>query len=321
MRAFNWAWGLPRPPGVNKGKAVASHSSSRARTGDGRIALLLLALPLGLLAATLIVPMLSAINISLHDIRVIGSDGPFAGLDNYARVLSDGTFWHALGMSVVWVVGNAVVQTALALTAALVLNEKFPGVRVARIWIILTWIIPTVVVVIIWRWLLSPSGGMVNPLLIQLGIIDRPMGFFASGPSAMTSLILINSWRWFPFVAIMLLAGLQRIPGDIYEAAAVDGAGAIARFRAITWPLLQPTLLVLTVMGTLLSFNVFDVIWLLTAGGPAGATETLPVLIYETAFKAYRMGDAAAMSVVASVLMIGLALLLLDRLAPKEAGR
>ena len=306
---------------VDKGIAVASHSPTSARTSDGRLAVLLLALPLGLLAATLIVPMIAAVNLSLHDIRVIGSDGPFAGVDNYVRVLGDTTFWHAIGMSVIWVVGNAVVQTALALTAALLLNEQFPGVRVARIWIILTWIIPTVVVVIIWRWLLSPSGGMVNPLLIQLGIIDRPMGFFASGPAAMTSLILINSWRWFPFVAIMLLAGLQRIPRDLYEAAAVDGAGALARFRMITWPLLQPTLLVLTVMGTLLSFNVFDIIWLLTAGGPAGASETLPVLIYETAFKAYRMGDAAAMSVVASVLMIGLALLLLDRLAPKEAGR
>lgn len=299
---------------------MASKQTSSG-SGDARLALILLAPPLGLLALTLVVPMVSAINISLYDIRVIGSEGPFAGLDNYLRVLSDGTLWHSLGISALWVVGNAVVQTALALTAALVLNEKFPGVRIARIWIILTWIIPTVVVVIIWRWLLSPSGGMVNPLLIQLGLIGRPIGFFGSGPSAMASLVLINSWRWFPFVAVMLLAGLQRIPSDIYEAAAVDGAHAVARFRSITWPLLQPTLLVMTVMGTLLSFNVFDIIWLLTAGGPAGATETLPVLIYETAFKAYRMGDAAAMSVVASLLLIGLALVLLDRLAPREAGK
>lgn len=299
---------------------MAAKPTSRERGGDGRIALLLLALPLGLLAATLVVPLLSAVNISVHDIRVIGSDGPFVGLDNYAGVLSNGAFWHSLGISAIWLVGNAVVQTVLAVTAALVLNEKFPGVRVARLWIILTWIIPTVVVVIIWRWLLSTSGGIVNPLLLQLGIISRPVGFFASGPAAMASLILINSWRWFPFVAIMILAGLQRIPGDLYEAAAVDGAGAVRRFLSITWPLLQPTLLVLTVMGTLLSFNVFDIIWLLTAGGPAGASETLPVLIYETAFKAYRMGDAAAMSVVASLLMIGFALLLIDRLAPKGTG-
>lgn len=295
--------------------------SGIAGRNDGRIALYLLAAPLGLLAATLILPIVSAVNISLHDIRVIGSDGPFSGADNYLAILSDAVFWRSLGNSVVWVLGNSLVQTVLALTAALVLNQKFPGVKIARVWIILTWIIPTVVVVIIWRWLLSPSGGMINPLLIQLGIIDRPVGFFASGPMAFATLIAINSWRWFPFVAVMLLAGLQRIPGDLYEAAAVDGAGPLRRFREITWPLLQPTLLVLTVMGTLLSFNVFDVIWLLTAGGPAGATQTLPVLIYETAFKAYRMGEAAAMSVIASLLMIGLALALLKMLAPKEAGR
>lgn len=300
---------------------MAPDRSSTGTGRDGRLALILLAPPLGLLALTLVVPMVSAISISLHDIRIIGSDGAFAGLDNYVRVLTDGPFWRALGISGLWVAGNAVAQTILAVIAALVLNEKFPGVRIARVWIILTWIIPTVVVVIIWRWLLSPSGGMVNPLLIQLGIVDRAVGFFGSGPAAMTSLILINSWRWFPFVAVMLLAGLQRIPADLYEAAAVDGANAVDRFRAITWPLLQPTLLVLTVMGTLLSFNVFDIIWLLTAGGPAGASETLPVLIYQTAFKAYRMGDAAAMSVLASLLLIGLGLVLLDRLAPREAGK
>ncbi|MBB5753142.1 carbohydrate ABC transporter permease [Prosthecomicrobium pneumaticum] len=289
-----------------------------ARRSAGLLPYLLIAPALGLLAATLVIPIVSAVDISLHDIRVIGAAGPFSGADNYLRVLADPTFWAALGTSAVWVVGNALVQTLLAVIAALVLDQRFPGVRIARVWIILTWIVPTVVIVIIWRWLLSPSGGLVNPLLIQLGLIDRPVGFFASGPMAMTSLILINSWRWFPFVAVMLLAALQRIPADVYEAAAVDGANPLQRFFAITWPLLKPTLLVLTVMGTLLSFNVFDVIWLLTAGGPAGATRTLPVLIYETAFKAYRMGDAAAMSVIASLLMIGLAVMLLETLAPKE---
>src|SRR5689334_9007255 len=118
----------PPPPyrmgarGRGSDRPMASKPTSPGGSGDGRIAFLLLVLPLGLLAATLIVPMISAINISLRDIRVIGSDGPFAGLDNYARILTDGTFWHALGISVVWVVGNAVVQTILALTAALVLN-------------------------------------------------------------------------------------------------------------------------------------------------------------------------------------------------------
>ena len=206
------------------------------------------------------------------------------------------------------------------MAAALILEQTFPGVRVARTWIILTWIVPTIVVVIVWRWLLSTSGGMINPLLVELGIINQPVGFFSSAGSAMTTLVLINSWRWFPFMAVMLLAGLQRIPAYLYEAAAIDGASRLARFRRITMPLLQPTLFVLTVIGLLLSFNVFDIIWLLTGGGPADSTTTLPILIYRTAFKGYRLSEAAAMSVVATLLLMGLALLAVWRLAPREEG-
>ena len=236
-------------------------------------------------------------------------------------MLGDGRFWRALLRSLVWVAGNAAVQTLAALGAALILNQQFPGVRLARTWIILGWIVPTVVVVIIWRWLLSTSGGMINPLLVQAGVIDRPVGFFASRESAMTTLILINSWRWFPFTTLMLLAGLTRIPGELYEAARIDGAGAVKRFTRITWPLLQPTLLVLGVVGTLLSFNVFDVIWLLTAGGPAQATQTLPVLIYETAFKGYRLSEAAAVSVITSLLLMAFAVAATRAMAADEAER
>jgi multiple sugar transport system permease protein len=266
-------------------------------------------------------PLVQAVILSFQDVGVIGSQGNYVGLANYSAILGGAGFWRALGRSIVWVVGNAVVQTALALATALILNQKFPGVRIARTWVILTWIVPTVVVVIIWRWLLSSSGGMINPLLIQAGVIERPVGFFATRESAMTTLILINSWRWFPFTALMMLAGLTRIPGDLYEAARIDGAGTFQRFKRITWPLLQPTLLVLGVVGTLLSFNVFDVIWLLTAGGPAGATQTLPVLIYDTAFKGYRLSEAATISVLTSILLMGFAFLATRAMTAQEAAR
>lgn len=266
-------------------------------------------------------PLIQAIILSFQNVGVIGSEGRYVGIANYVAILGGTGFWKALGRSIVWVVANALVQTLLALGTALVLNQKFPGVRVARTWIILTWIVPTVVVVIIWRWLLSTSGGMINPLLMQAGIIDRPVGFFATREGAMTTLILVNSWRWFPFTALMMLAGLTRIPGDLYEAARIDGASAIKRFTRITWPLLQPTLLVLGVVGTLLSFNVFDVIWLLTAGGPAQASQTLPVLIYETAFKGYRLSEAATISVLTSILLMGFAFLATRAMTANEAAR
>lgn len=266
-------------------------------------------------------PLVQAILLSFQNVGVIGSEGRFVGLDNYAAVLGGAGFWKAFGRSIVWVVANALVQTVLALVTALILNQKFPGVRIARTWIILTWIVPTVVIVIIWRWLLSTSGGMINPLLVQAGVIDRPVGFFATREGAMTTLIMINSWRWFPFTALMMLAGLTRIPGDLYEAARIDGASALKRFTRITWPLLQPTLMVLTVVGTLLSFNVFDVIWLLTAGGPAQASQTLPVLIYETAFKGYRLSEAATISVITSIILMGFAFLATRAMLTNEAAR
>jgi multiple sugar transport system permease protein len=264
---------------------------------------------LALLGAILAWPLASAVVLSFQNVRFVGSAGTFVGLDNYQRVLGDPAFWRAVRLSLLWVVANAALQTTLALAAALVLNQRFPGVRIARTWIILTWIVPTVVVVMIWRWLFSTSGGMINPLLILGGVIDRPMGFFATPEMAFATLVFINSWRWFPFIALMLLAGLTRIPADLIEAARVDGAGAWRRFTRITWPLLAPTLAVLLVIGTLLSFNVFDIIWLLTSGGPAGGTRTLPVLIYETAFRAHRVSEAAAIAVLVTILLMGFAVL------------
>ena len=282
---------------------------------QGSFALLLIAPALALLAAVLAWPLVSGLLMSFRDVRIVGSAGPWVGLDNYAKVLSDPAFWRASWLSFVWVAANALLQTALALAAALILHQKFPGVRIARTWLVLSWIVPTVVVVMIWRWLFSTSGGMVNPALMGLGVIDRPVGFFATPWTAFATLVFINSWRWFPFIALMILAGLTRIPSDLHEAARVDGAGPWKRFTRITWPLLAPTLTVLLVIGTLLSFNVFDVIWLMTSGGPAGGTRTLPVLIYETAFRGYRVSEAATIAVLATLLLMSFAVFATRRLA------
>jgi multiple sugar transport system permease protein len=283
---------------------------TRARPLRGApLAALLLAPAALLLGAVLAWPLLSAALLSLRDVRIVGSEGEFVGLANYRQALGDDATWRAAGLSLAWVLANAVVQTALALGAALILHQSWPGVRIARIWIVLAWIVPTVVVVMIWRWLLSTSGGMVNPLLVQAGVTDGPVGFFSTPWGAFASLVVINSWRWFPFLALMILAGLTRIPRDLLEAARVDGAGPWKRFTRVTWPLLAPTLAVLFVVGTLLSFNVFDVIWLMTGGGPAGGTRTLPVLIYETAFRGYRISLAAALGVLSTLLLMAFAVL------------
>lgn len=282
---------------------------------QGTLALVLLAPALALLAAVLAWPLLAGLHLSFRDARIVGTTGAFVGLTNYAAVLGDAEFWRSARLSLIWVAANAVLQTALALAAALILHQRWRGVGVARTWIVLSWIVPTVVVVMIWRWLFSTSGGVVNPALMGLGLTDAPVGFFARPETAFATLVFINSWRWFPFIALMMLAGLTRIPADLYEAARVDGAGPWRRFTRITWPLLAPTLTVLLVIGTLLSFNVFDVIWLMTSGGPAGGTRTLPVLIYETAFRSYRISEAATIAVLSTVLLMAFAVFATSRLA------
>lgn len=270
------------------------------------------------LAGTILYPLIMSVLLSVQNIKVIGTPGQYVGLDNYERILDMPYFVDALKRSAIWVAGNAIAQTLLAFAAALILKQRFTGQRFARIWIILSWVVPTVVVVIIWRWLLSASGGIVNYTLVNMGLISEPVGFFSTGQTAFVSVILINSWRWFPFNAVILLAALQRIPQELYEAASVDGASVLQKFRHITMPGLRPVLFVLGLIGTLMSFNVFDVIWLLTGGGPSRATTTLPVLIYETAFKKYRLSQAAAMSVMTGLILLVFAALFIRLMSPSS---
>ena len=170
----------------------------------------LLVAPLMLwLAGTILYPLFSAIRISFLDVGIIGTGGNFVGLDNYTRILGSDKFWSALGRSLVWVVSNAVLQTFAAFITAVILKQRFRGQGLARIWVILSWIVPTVVVVIIWRWLLGTSGGIVNYALVSLGIVDQPVGFFSSGSSSMNTLIFINSWRWFPLMALICWPGCR----------------------------------------------------------------------------------------------------------------
>ena len=186
------------------------------------------------LAGTILYPLFSTFYLSVLDIKIIGSGGKFVGFDNYLRVLRLSRFWAASWRSLIWVLGNAILQTLLAFVTALILQQKFTGRNFARIWVILPWIVPTVVVVVIWRWLLTASGGIINYLLLSLRLVARPVGFFSTGGRAFTSVISINSWRWFPFVTVILLAALVRIPRELYDAAGVDGASRWQLARRMT---------------------------------------------------------------------------------------
>jgi multiple sugar transport system permease protein len=268
-----------------------------ARTGSAPFGYLLVGPLVFWLVIMIVIPLIYAVYVSFTNAGIIGTEANFIGLQNYVKVLGDGEFRAAFGRSLIWAIGGAVLQTVLAFATALALNQAFRGRRFARTWIILSWIIPTIVLAILWRWMLNASYGVINFFVTTLGISNTPIDFLGSPKWALPTVIAINAWRWFPFLALLILAGLQSIPGELYEAAKVDGANATQRFFNITMPQLQPVLYVVGLIGTLWAFNIFDVIWLLTQGGPSDTTQTLPVLIYDRAFNGFAMGEASAISV------------------------
>ena len=270
------------------------------------------------LSLSILFPLYIAIDLSFYNVKIIGTEGKFYGFKNYIKILNSSKFWIALNNSLLWVFGNAIVQTIFAFLIALTLNKKFTFQKLATNWIILSFIIPTVVIVVIWKLMLSSSSGIVNATLVNLNLIDEPIGFFSTPTSAFVSLVIINSWRWSPFLALIILSGLKSINREIYDASKIDGTNIFTEFWYITFPNLKHVLFVLGLVGTLLSFNVFDIIWLITKGGPSNATTTLPLLIYETAFTKFRLSQAAALSVITSVILLTFSILFIKFLSEKK---
>ena len=260
------------------------------------------------LLATIAAPLAYSVYLSFTDAGTIGTPFEFIGLDNYSNVLGEPEFWSAFLRSIAWAIGGALLQTIMAFAAALVLHQAFRGRRFARTWIVLSWIVPTIVIAILWRWMLNASFGVVNYVLTETGLAGEPVDFLGDPSLALPTVVFVNAWRWFPFLALIILAGLAAIPRELYDAARVDGASSLQIFRSITLPLLQPVMYVVGLLGTLWSFNVFDVIWLLTQGGPSNATETLPVLVYQRAFDGFAMGEASTISVLLALFLLVFAL-------------
>jgi multiple sugar transport system permease protein len=265
----------------------------------------LMAAPLILwLVLMIAVPLIYQIWISFTSARTLGRTSEFLGLRNYSQIISDPAFFQAFGRSLIWAFGGAVLQLIPASLVALVINMRFRGKQFACIWIMMSWVVPTIVVVFVWRLILNVEHGIADYLLLNFFTVSTPIDFLGSPSLALLTTMLINAWRWFPFLTIIILAGLTRIPEECYDAAKVDGATAWKRFTEITLPLLQPVLYVVGLMGTLWSINIFDVIWLSTRGGPLAKTETIPVLIYERAFEAFNLGQASTIAVLL-VLFLG----------------
>jgi multiple sugar transport system permease protein len=266
-------------------------------------------------AAVLIVilvgyPFVRALWLSFHK-KVLGQPiAPWIGLKNYDVLLHDTRFWAAVKNAFVFTCGSVAIKLVLGLTIALILNEALPLRNLWRSIILLPYAMPTLVSVLVWKWMYNDTAGVLNYLVNETNIKQGPMLWLSDPGKAMGSVIAVNVWRGFPFFVITLLAGLQAVPQDQYDAAKVDGAGIWARFWYVTVPSLMPVIAVVTLFSTILTFNDFSIIWVLTKGGPGNATDVLATLTYKIAIPGYELGKGVAVSVMMLPILVVLIVLL-----------
>lgn len=232
-----------------------------------------------------------------HDLRMPWLGRPFVGMANYVEAVSSARFWRAMAHTAVFTATTVTLELAGGLLLALIVDRVSRGRDLVRTAVLLPWAIPTVVVALVWRFLFESPAGIVNDILLRLGM--SPPTWFADATAAWVPLMLADVWKMTPFVAILLLAGLQNIDRSLYEAARIDGAGWGRQLTDITLPLLRPALLVAFIFRTLDAFRVFDVIYVMTGGGPGTATESIALLTFSTLLQNLRFGFGAALSVIA----------------------
>jgi multiple sugar transport system permease protein len=269
-----------------------------------RLGLVLIAPTVLVFCGVIVYPLVSAIYLSLFSIFTPTLEGSFVGLENYRALLSNGTFWNALVNTLIWTAGTLTLQIVFGVGMALVLHQNIWFRSLAPSLILFPYFISTVVAVLVWKWLFNDLYGILNQMMMGAGIIDMPLDYLGSMPNAMFSVIIVGAWKYFPFVVIAVLARLQTIPEPLYEAARIDGAGPIARFFDITLPQLRDVLVVIIMLRAIWDFKEFDLIFLLTGGGPVASTQTLPLLVYKEAFALNQMGMAAAYAVTMMAIML-----------------
>jgi ABC-type sugar transport system permease subunit len=268
-----------------------------------------------LIVIIILYPLATGLYYSLNEGSLLKLDG-FVGLDNYLALLSMPDFRHALVFSAIFAVCSVFGSYIIGLGLALLLNQELPGRGFFRVALLLPWVIPSIVSIASWRWLIADQNGLVNQVLALAGV--GPIFFLSTGDSAMFSVIMIKIWRSFPFMMVSCLAALQGIDRDIYEAARIDGAGRWQSFRDITMPQILGISVVMWILMTIWSVNDFETPWLLTQGGPSNATENLIVLAYKYTFTRSDVGIGSAIAVVSMIILMTLALLLLRKQRAEE---
>jgi len=277
-----------------------------------------LILPSFLLAAFIILwPLKEIVELSTHDVNRFGILRDFAGLANFRALFADPDFIAALWRTLVWTAGVVLGTLAVSVPIALILNDDFYGRGLARVIVMLPWAVSLTMTAIVWRWALNGESGMLNSGLTGLGLIDHNIQWLAQASTAFPMQILIGILVSIPFTVTIFLGGLSSVPNELYDAAAIEGAGGWQRFRYITLPLLKPFLNIAFVLNTIYVFNSFPIIWATTQGGPANSTDILVTYLYKAGFRLGKLGEAAAVSLIMFALLLAFTIVYV-RLAMRE---
>jgi multiple sugar transport system permease protein len=263
------------------------------------------------LAATVILPAVYNAGLAFFKYDAMGDTWRFAGTQNFASLFDQDAFWNATAVTLLWVAGNVSLQLLTGMAIALALNAVLRLRAFYSAVVLVPWVSSFVVVAVVFLWLYHPELGVLNDLLMRLGIIDQPVAWLASPGMAQLSLILANTWKFFPLVAITLLSGLQAIPRDLIEASVTDGATRLETLRHVIIPLLAPSIATAVLLSAIWSFNAFTLAIIMTGGGPLRATEMMGLYIYKLAFDSFDFGGAAAASLLlfAAILIVTMAYL------------
>jgi multiple sugar transport system permease protein len=283
---------------------------------------LFLLAPVFYLLALIGFPILYNVAMSVQDVT-LGNLGnlirPFVGLDNFREVVADPTFRKVFVNSLVFVAVNVVGQVSLGLLAALFFAEDFAGANFLRGLLLATWMLPGLVVGALWKWMFASQYGVFNYVLMSLGLIGSPVHWLSDPTVAMSTINIAHVWYIMPFSMILIAAALTTIPVELYEAAALDGAGPLARFRSIVLPAIRPALLAVACLVTIYSMRAFDMIFALTQGGPLDASNVLPLLSYQFSFQQFKFGIGAAVGTFAVVFVLAVALVYVRTLKREAA--
>ena len=285
-----------RPEAVRPGIGRPTAATGALRRQETTLGWLLLTPVIVVMAVLVVWPFMTAIWIAFTD-KAIGREATWIGLTNFGTVISSPRFLRALQNSLLFTLAAMALKLVLGMAMALVLNQAFFGRNALRAFFLIPWVLPGFVAYLLWRWMLDPLQGVLNYALIDLGLVRFPVEFLSSSTWALPSVIVAHVWRSFPFFGLAFLAGMQNIPAEQYEAAAVDGAGRVQQFRYVTLPGLRHVILVVLMLSTIWTFNAFEPVYLLTGGGPADATMVYTVLAYEMGIVNMRLGEAAAVPV------------------------